>query len=123
VTPGDDPHLAAFRLHLRQQRCHLLRRPLTAALNPRNDLYICQSGLYLELPKATPADANLGDSGRDFYTQLTGRLQKGSGNLGFSRHKKVKGDEVVAFCDRHCNAIALFVTRPGWSDPGDTKST
>jgi hypothetical protein len=75
VTPGDDPHLAAFRLHLRKQRCLLLRRPLTAALNPRNDLYICQSGLHLELPKATPADANLGHSGRDFYTQLTGRLQ------------------------------------------------
>jgi hypothetical protein len=29
----------------------------------------------VELPKATPADANLGDSGRDFYTQLTGRLR------------------------------------------------
>jgi hypothetical protein len=25
----------------------------------------------------------------------------------------VKGDKVVAFCDRHCNVIAPFVTAPG----------
>jgi hypothetical protein len=40
VTPGDDPYLAAFRIHLRQQRCLLLRRPLSTALNPRKDLHI-----------------------------------------------------------------------------------
>jgi len=25
----------------------------------------------------------------------------------------VKGDKVVAFCDRHCNVIAPFVAAPG----------
>jgi hypothetical protein len=25
----------------------------------------------------------------------------------------VKGDKVVAFCDRHCNVIAPFVSAPG----------
>ena len=39
--------------------------------------------------------------------------EKGGDNLGFSGHKKVKGDKVVAFCDRHCNVIAPFVTAPG----------
>src|SRR6201992_3433392 len=27
--------------------------------------------------------------------------------------KKVKGDKVIAFCDRHCNVIAPFVAAPG----------
>jgi hypothetical protein len=30
-----------------------------------------------------------------------------------SGHKKVKGDKVVAFCDRRCNVIAPFVAAPG----------
>jgi transposase len=43
----------------------------------------------------------------------TTAAKKGGDNLGFSGHKKVKGDKVVAFCDRHCNVIAPFVTAPG----------
>ena len=39
--------------------------------------------------------------------------KKGGDNLSFSGHKKVKGDKVVAFCDRHCNVIAPFVAAPG----------
>ena|ERR1700733_1249354 len=33
--------------------------------------------------------------------------------LGFSGHKRVKGDKVVAFCDRRCNVMAPFVVAPG----------
>jgi Transposase DDE domain len=43
----------------------------------------------------------------------TTAAKKGGDNLGFSGHKKAKGDKVVAFCDRHCNVIAPFVTAPG----------
>ena len=43
----------------------------------------------------------------------TTAAKKGGDNLGFSGHKKVKGDKVVAFCDRHCNVIAPFVSAPG----------
>jgi Transposase DDE domain len=39
--------------------------------------------------------------------------EKGGDNLGFSGHKKVKGDKIVAFCDRRCNVIAPFVAAPG----------
>ncbi|MEL7086775.1 MAG: transposase [Cyanobacteria bacterium J06597_1] len=43
----------------------------------------------------------------------TTAAKKGGDNLGFSGHKHMKGDKVVAFCDRHCNIIAPFVTAPG----------
>lgn len=43
----------------------------------------------------------------------TTAAKKGGDNLGFSGHKKVKGDKVVAFCDRHCNVVAPFVSAPG----------
>ena len=36
----------------------------------------------------------------------TTAAEKGGDNLRFSGHKKVKGDKVVAFYDRHCNVIA-----------------
>jgi hypothetical protein len=39
--------------------------------------------------------------------------EKGGDNIGFSGHKKVKGDQVVAFCDRNCNVIAPFISAPG----------
>jgi hypothetical protein len=71
---SDHRHFAAFGFHLRQQRRFLPRCPLTPPLNPRHDLYICQTRLLLELRKATPADENLGDFGRHFYTWLTRRL-------------------------------------------------
>jgi transposase len=43
----------------------------------------------------------------------TTAAKKGSDNLGFSGHKQMKGDKVVAFCDRHCNVIAPFIAAPG----------
>ena len=43
----------------------------------------------------------------------TSAAKKGGDNLGFSGHKRVKGCKVVAFCDRHCNVIAPFVSAPG----------
>ncbi|HEV3445138.1 MAG TPA: hypothetical protein VG099_10870, partial [Gemmataceae bacterium] len=43
----------------------------------------------------------------------TTAAKKGGDNLGLSGHKKVKGDKVVAFCDRNCNVIAPFVSAPG----------
>ena len=39
--------------------------------------------------------------------------KKGGDNLGFNGHKHMKGDKVVAFCDRHCNVLAPFVSAPG----------
>lgn len=43
----------------------------------------------------------------------TTAAKKGGDNIGFSGHKKVKGDKVVAFCDRSCNVLAPFVAAPG----------
>ena len=37
----------------------------------------------------------------------------GGDNIGFSGRKKVKGDKVVAFCDRNGNVIAPLVAAPG----------
>jgi hypothetical protein len=39
--------------------------------------------------------------------------KKRGDNIGFNGHKKLIGDKVVAFCDRHCNVIAPFVSAPG----------
>ncbi len=51
----------------------------------------------------------------------TTSAKKGGDNLGFSGHKHLKGDKVVAFCVqlrcaygvRHCNVIAPFTSAPG----------
>ena len=43
----------------------------------------------------------------------TTAAKKGGDNLGFSGHKHMKGDKVVAFCDRNCNVVAPFITAPG----------
>ena len=43
----------------------------------------------------------------------TTAAKKGGDNIGFSGHKKVKGDKVVAFCDRNCNIISPFVSAAG----------
>ena len=43
----------------------------------------------------------------------TTAAKKGGDNLGFSEHKHLKGDKVVAFCDRNCNVIAPFIAAPG----------
>src|SRR6202034_4885405 len=39
----------------------------------------------------------------------TTAAKKGGDNIGFNGHKKVKGDKVVAFCNRRCNVIAPFI--------------
>lgn len=43
----------------------------------------------------------------------TTAAKKGGDNIGFSGHKKMKGDKVVAFCDRNCNVLAPFITAAG----------
>ena len=43
----------------------------------------------------------------------TTAAKKGGDNIGFNGHKKMKGDKVVAFCDRNCNVIAPFISAPG----------
>ena len=43
----------------------------------------------------------------------TTAAKKGGDNPGYSGHKHLKGDKVVAFCDRRCNVIAPFVSAPG----------
>jgi hypothetical protein len=42
----------------------------------------------------------------------TTAAKKGGDNIGFNGHKKIKGDKVVAFCDRNCNVIAPFISAP-----------
>ena len=39
--------------------------------------------------------------------------KKGGDNLGYNGHKHMKGDKVVAFCDRNCNVVAPFIAAPG----------
>lgn len=43
----------------------------------------------------------------------TTAAKKGGDNLGYSGHKHLKGDKVVALCDRNCNLIAPFISAPG----------
>jgi transposase len=43
----------------------------------------------------------------------TTAAKKGGDNLGYSGHKHLKGDKVVAFCDRHGYVIAPFVSASG----------
>jgi hypothetical protein len=42
----------------------------------------------------------------------TTAAKKGGDNIGYSGHKKMKGDKVVVFCDKNCNVIAPFVSAP-----------
>jgi hypothetical protein len=46
----------------------------------------------------------------------TTAAKKGGDNLGYSGHKHLKGDKVVAFSDRHCNVIAPFISATGNRD-------
>jgi len=39
--------------------------------------------------------------------------KKGGDVIGYNGHKHMKGNKIVAFCDRFCNVIAPFVTAPG----------
>jgi hypothetical protein len=43
----------------------------------------------------------------------TTAAKNGGDNLGYSGHKHLKGDKVVALCDRRCNVIAPFISAPG----------
>jgi transposase len=43
----------------------------------------------------------------------TTAAKKGGDNIGFSGHKKLKGDKVVIFCDRNCNVVVPLVSAPG----------
>jgi transposase len=43
----------------------------------------------------------------------TTAAKKGGDQIGFSGHKKMKGDKVVAFCDRNCNVISPILSAPG----------
>lgn len=66
------------------------------------------AGSVLKLHQASLLDVTVihGDG-------TTTAAKKGGDNIGFSGHKKMKGDKVVAFCDRNCNVIAPFVSAPG----------
>jgi transposase len=61
---------------------------------------------------ATLHQANLLDVSVIHGDGTTTSAKKGGDNIGFSGHKKIKGDKIVAFCDRNCNVIAPFVTAP-----------
>ena len=39
--------------------------------------------------------------------------KKGGENIGYSGHNHMKGDKIVAFCDRNCDVISPFVKAPG----------
>ncbi|NDH09591.1 MAG: transposase, partial [Gammaproteobacteria bacterium] len=43
----------------------------------------------------------------------TTSAKKGGDNIGYSGHKHMKGDKIVAFCVRYCNVIAPIVKAPG----------
>jgi hypothetical protein len=43
----------------------------------------------------------------------TTAAKKGGDNIGYNGHKRIKGDKVVAFCDRGCNIISPFISAPG----------
>ena len=43
----------------------------------------------------------------------TTSAKKGGDNIGYNGHTHMRGDKIVAFCDRNCNVIAPVVTAPG----------
>jgi transposase len=57
--------------------------------------------------------ANLLDTSIIHGDGTTTAAKKGGDNIGFNGHRKLKGDKVVAFCDRNCNVIAPFISAPG----------
>jgi transposase len=62
---------------------------------------------------ATLHQADLLDTSVIHGDGTTTAAKKGGDNIGFSGHKKMKGDKIVVFCDRRCNVIAPFVSAPG----------
>jgi len=43
----------------------------------------------------------------------TTAAKKGGDHIGFSGHKRMKGDKVIAYCDRNCNVVAPILSAPG----------
>ena len=43
----------------------------------------------------------------------TTMAKKGGDQLGFSGHKHMKSEKVVAFCDRNCNVLSPMIIAPG----------
>ena len=43
----------------------------------------------------------------------TTAAKKGGDNVGYNGHKHIKGDKVVAFCDRNCNVLSPFESAAG----------
>jgi hypothetical protein len=63
--------------------------------------------------------ANLLDATVVHGDGTTTAAKKGGDNIGFSGHRKVKSDKIVAFCDRNCNVIAPTRRRSPQSGGGD----
>jgi transposase len=62
--------------------------------------------------------ARTNQDGRLDFTVIHGdgtttAAKKGGDNLGYSGHKHLKGDKVVAVCDRDCNIISPFIAAAG----------
>jgi transposase len=58
-------------------------------------------------------EANLLDTSVLHGDGTTTAAKKGGDNLAYSGHKRLKGDKIVAFCDRNCNVLAPFVAAAG----------
>lgn len=58
-------------------------------------------------------DTNLLDLSHIHGDGTSCTAKKGGDNIGYNGHKHMKGDKVVAFCDRNCNIVAPFVAAPG----------
>jgi transposase len=43
----------------------------------------------------------------------TTAAKKGGEGIGYSGHKRIKGDKIVAFVDRNCNVLSPFTVAPG----------
>jgi hypothetical protein len=72
----------------------------------------CMDAIFAGSVSRLHADGHL-DTAVIHGDGTTTAAKKGGDNLGFSGHKRVKGDKVVALCDRPCNVIAPFVVAPG----------
>jgi transposase len=72
----------------------------------------CFDAVFLASVVRLQADGRL-DTSVIHGDGTTTAAKKGGDNIGFSVHKQMKGDKIVAFCDRHCNVIAPFVRAPG----------
>lgn len=64
-------------------------------------------------PVVTLHHHNLLDTGVIHGDGTTTAAKKGGDNIGFSGHKKMKGDKVIPFCDRNCNVIPPILAAPG----------